>query len=76
MWPTQKKDVRFDELLTPDDYAEELTKEHFTAGATTGANAYTVSVGKIKDGETLGSNNYIVFVKVKDNVGKYKNLRF
>lgn len=67
-----EKDVRFDELLTPDDYAEELTKEHFTAGATTGANAYTVSVGKLKDGETLGSNNYIVFVKVKDNVGNTK----
>lgn len=67
-----EKDVRFDELLTPDDYAEELTKEHFTAGATTGADAYTVSVGKLKDGETLGSNNYIVFVKVKDNVGNTK----
>ena len=63
-----EKDVRFDELLTPDDYAEELTKEHFTAGATTGADAYTVSVGKLKDGETLGSNNYIV----KDNVGNTK----
>lgn len=67
-----EKDVRFDELLTPDDYAEKLTKEHFTAGATTGADAYTVSVGKLKDGETLGSNNYIVFVKVKDNVGNTK----
>ena len=59
-------------MLTPDDYAEELTKEHFTAGATTGTNAYTISVGKLKDGETLGSNNYIVFVKVKDNVGNTK----
>lgn len=66
------KDVAFKDLLTPDDYAEELTKEHFTAGATTGADAYTVSVGKLKDGETLGSNNYIVFVKVKDNVGNTK----
>lgn len=66
------KDVAFKDLLTEDDYAEELTKEHFTAGATTGANAYTVSVGKLKDGETLGSNNYIVFVKVKDNVGNTK----
>lgn len=66
------KDVAFKDLLTPDDYAEELTKEHFTAGATTGANAYTISVGKLKDGETLGSNNYIVFVKVKDNVGNTK----
>ena len=67
-----EKDVHFKDLLTPDDYAEELTKEHFTAGATTGSNAYTVSVGKLKDGETLGSNNYIVFVKVKDNVGNTK----
>ena len=66
------KDNSFKGLLTEDDYAEELTKEHFTAGATTGANAYTVSVGKLKDGETLGSNNYIVFVKVKDNVGNTK----
>lgn len=66
------KDVAFKDLLTEDDYAEELTKEHFTAGATIGANAYTVSVGKLKDGETLGSNNYIVFVKVKDNVGNTK----
>lgn len=66
------KDVAFKDLLTEDDYAEELTKEHFTAGATTGANAYTVFVGKLKDGETLGSNNYIVFVKVKDNVGNTK----
>lgn len=66
------KDVAFKDLLTEDDYAEELTKEHFTAGATTGANAYTVSVGKLKDGETLGSNNYIVFVKAKDNVGNTK----
>ncbi len=66
------KHVAFKDLLTPDDYAEELTKEHFTAGATTGADAYTVSVGKLKDGETLGSNNYIVFVKVKDNVGNTK----
>lgn len=66
------KDVAFKDLLTEDDYAEELTKEHFTVGATTGANAYTVSVGKLKDGETLGSNNYIVFVKVKDNVGNTK----
>lgn len=46
-----EKDVRFDELLTPDDYAEELTKEHFTAGATTGADAYTgFRQGKLKDG--------------------------
>lgn len=66
------KDVVFKDLLTEDDYAEELTKEHFKAGATTGANVYTVSVGKLKDGETLGSNNYIVFVKVKDNVGNTK----
>lgn len=50
------------------DYAEELTNAHFTAGTDT----YTVPVGKLKDGETLGSNNYIVFVKVKDNVGNTK----
>ena len=56
------KDSSFEGLLTEDDYAEELTNAHFTAGTDT----YTVPVGKLKDGETLGSNNYIVFVKVKD----------
>ena len=62
------KDNSFKGLLTEDDYAEELTNAHFTAGTDT----YTVPVGKLKDGETLGSNNYIVFVKVKDNVGNTK----
>lgn len=62
------KDSSFEGLLTEDDYAEELTNAHFTAGTDT----YTVPVGKLKDGETLGSNNYIVFVKVKDNVGNTK----
>ena len=62
------KDSSFKGLLTEDDYAEELTNAHFTAGTDT----YTVPVGKLKDGETLGSNNYIVFVKVKDNVGNTK----
>lgn len=62
------KDGSFEGLLTEDDYAEKLTNAHFTAGTDT----YTVPVGKLKDGETLGSNNYIVFVKVKDNVGNTK----
>lgn len=62
------KDNSFKGLLTEDDYAEELANAHFTAGTDT----YTVPVGKLKDGETLGSNNYIVFVKVKDNVGNTK----
>ena len=62
------KDSFFKELLTEDDYAEKLTNAHFTAGTDT----YTVPVGKLKDGQTLESNNYIVFVKVMDNVGNSK----
>lgn len=62
------KDSFFKELLTEDDYAEKLTNAHFTAGTDT----YTVPVGKLKDGQTLESNNYIVFVKIMDNVGNSK----
>ena len=51
---------------------DSLGKAQFTAGATTGKDAYTVPVGKLKADETLESNNYIVFVKVKDNVGNCK----
>lgn len=52
-----------------DDLLKSLGKAQFKAGATTGKDAYTVHVGKLKADETLESNNYIVFVKVKDNVG-------
>lgn len=55
-----------------DDLLKSLGKAQFTAGATTGKDAYTVPVGKLKADETLESNNYIVFVKVKDNVGNCK----
>ena len=51
---------------------DSLGKAQFTAGDTTGEDAYTVHVGKLKADETLESNNYIVFVKVKDNVGNCK----
>ena len=59
------KDRSFEELLTTDDYAEKLVNEHFIAGK----DDNTVPVGKLKDDQTLESNNYIVFVKVMDNVG-------
>lgn len=59
------KDTAFKDLLTNDDYAEQLVNEKFTAGDDT----YTVPVGKLKGDQTLESNNYIVFVKVIDNVG-------
>ena len=59
------KDRSFEELLTKDDYAEKLVNEHFIAGK----DDNTVPVGKLKDDQTLESNNYIVFVKVMDNVG-------
>ncbi|MGN9013050.1 Ig-like domain-containing protein [Oliverpabstia intestinalis] len=62
------KDSSFEGLLTPDDYAEKLVNEHFVAGK----DDCTVPVGKLKDGQTLESNNYIVFVKVMDNVGNIK----
>lgn len=55
-----------------DDLLKSLGKAQFTAGATTEKDAYTVHVGKLKGDETLESNNYIVFVKVKDNVGNCK----
>lgn len=59
------KDTAFKDLLTNYDYAEQLVNEKFTAGDDT----YTVPVGKLKGDQTLESNNYIVFVKVIDNVG-------
>ena len=62
------KDSSFKGLLTEDDYAEKLVNEHFVAGK----DDCTVPVGKLKDGQTLESNNYIVFVKVMDNVGNSK----
>lgn len=62
------KDSTFAKLLTEDDYAEKLVNEHFVAGK----DDHIVPVGKLKDGQTLESNNYIVFVKVMDNVGNRK----
>lgn len=59
------KDNSFEGLLTKDDYAEKLVNEHFVAGK----DDHIVPVGKLKDDQTLESNNYIVFVKVMDNVG-------
>lgn len=59
------KDNSFEGLLTKDDYAEKLVNEHFVAGK----DDHIVPVGKLKDDRTLESNNYIVFVKVMDNVG-------
>lgn len=59
------KDAAFKDLITDEDYAEELVTKNFKAGD----DSYTVPVGKLKDDQTLESNNYIVFVKVIDNVG-------
>lgn len=53
------------DYITKDDYAEKLVNEHFVAGK----DDHIVPVGKLKDDRTLESNNYIVFVKVMDNVG-------
>lgn len=67
-------DKNYKDLLTEDDYAEALANEHFTdAGKPDENNTWTIkNIGKLKDGETLESNNYIVFVKAKDNVGNVK----
>lgn len=67
-------DKNYKDLLTEDDYAEALANEHFTdAGTPDENNTWTIkNIGKLKDGETLESNNYIVFVKAKDNVGNVK----
>lgn len=66
-------DKNYKDLLTEDDYAEALANEHFTdAGKPDENNTWTIkNIGKLKDGETIESNNYIVFVKAKD--GKYAN---
>ncbi len=67
-------DKNYKDLLAEDDYAEALANEHFTdAGKPDENNTWTIkNIGKLKDGETLESNNYIVFVKAKDNVGNVK----
>lgn len=67
-------DKNYKDLLTKDDYAEALANEHFTdAGKPDENNTWTIkNIGKLKDGETFESNNYIVFVKAKDNVGNVK----
>ena len=62
------EDRSFAKLLTEHDYAETLVNEHFVAGK----DDHIVPVGKLKDDQTLESNNYIVFVKVMDNVGNSK----
>ena len=62
------EDRSFAKLLTEHDYAETLVNEHFVAGK----DDHIVTVGKLKDDQTLESNNYIVFVKVMDNVGNSK----
>ena len=60
--------------VSEDDYAEALANEHFTdAGKPDENNTWTIkNIGKLKDGETIESNNYIVFVKAKDNVGNVR----
>ena len=67
-------DKNYKELLTGVDYAETLAKEHFTdAGKPDENNTWTIkNIGKLKDGETIESNNYIVFVKAKDNIGNVR----
>ena len=67
-------DKNYKDLLTEDDYAEALANEHFTdAGKPDENNTWTIkNIGKLKDGETIESNNYIVFVKAKDNVGNVR----
>ena len=68
------KDKTFENLLKQGDYADDgsyeeaLTSAKFTAGT----DDHSIKVGKLQDGQTPEANTYIVFVKVKDNVGNSK----
>ena len=61
-------DAKQDDYADDESYEEALTSAEFTAGTEN----HTIKVGKLQDGQTPEANNYIVFVKVKDNVGNSK----
>ena len=63
-----------DEDKQYEDYTDELVKAEFQdAGMPEEDHTWTIkNIGKLGKDETLESNNYIVFVKTKDNVGNVK----
>lgn len=72
---TDVKKEKYEELLTEADYTEALTEEQFTTEdlVKNSNDAWTIkNIGKLKAEETLECNNYIIFVKAKDNVGNVK----
>lgn len=72
---TDVKKEKYEELLTEADYTEALTEEQFaTEDLVKNSNdTWTIkNIGKLKAEETLECNNYIIFVKAKDNVGNVK----
>lgn len=72
---TDVKKEKYEELLTEADYTEALTEEQFTTEdlVKNSNDTWTIkNIGKLKAEETLECNNYIIFVKAKDNVGNVK----
>ena len=72
---TDVKKEKYEELLTEADYTEALTEEQFTTEdlVKNSNDTWTIkNIGKLKAEETLEYNNYIIFVKAKDNVGNVK----
>lgn len=72
---TDIKKEKYEELLTEADYTEALTEEQFTTEdlVKNSNDTWTIkNIGKLKAEETLECNNYIIFVKAKDNVGNVK----
>lgn len=72
---TDAKKEKYEELLTEADYAEALAEEQFTTEdlVKNSNDTWTIkNIGKLKGGEDLECNNYIVFVKAEDNVGNVK----
>lgn len=68
---TDAEKEKYEDLLTKDDYAEALAEEQFTdAGKPDENNTWTIkNIGKLEGEDKLDPNNYIIFVKAKDNVG-------
>ena len=74
---SEDKNHYWESLTTEEDYETALSKVKFESGEglkTSGKeNSWTIkNIGKLKGGEDLECNNYIVFVKAEDNVGNVK----
>lgn len=74
---SEDKNHYWELLTTEEDYETALSKVKFESeeGLKTSGkeNSWTIkNIGKLKGGEDLECNNYIVFVKAEDNVGNVK----